>query len=121
MHSNFSRTIVYSISAGGLIMSPKPDVLRIRYGAWLIVAAFVLLAVVLGLALWKFQTADDVTAVVGVVAGIVGTIIGTFLGVHVGSTGKEAAEVGRADAERVARIAMGQLPPPVAAEVMRQL
>jgi hypothetical protein len=104
---------------GGIM--PEADMLRIKYGAWLIVAGFVLLAVVLGLALWKFQTAADVTAVVGVVAGVIGTIIGTFLGVHVGSTGKEVAESGRAEAERVARIAMAHVPPADATAVTSEL
>jgi hypothetical protein len=102
-------------------MPSEADLLRIKYGAWLIGAAFVLLVVVLGLALWKFQSAADVTAVVGVVAGVVGTVIGTFLGVHVGSAGKEAAESGRAEAERVTRIAMAHLSPTDATAVTSEL
>jgi hypothetical protein len=67
---------------------------RIRYGAWLIVAAFALLGVVFGVAVSQFSTASDVTAVVGSVTTVVGTIIGAFFGVQAGAAGKEAAEAG---------------------------
>ena len=72
---------------------------RIRYGAWLIAAAFALLGVVFGVAVSQFSTASDVTAVVGSVTTVVGTIIGAFFGVQAGAAGKEAAEAGRAKAE----------------------
>jgi hypothetical protein len=65
---------------------------RIRYGAGLIVAAFALLGVVVGVAVSQFSTASDVTAVVGSVTTVVGTVIGAFFGVQAGAAGKEAAE-----------------------------
>lgn len=99
----------------------SPELARVKYGALLIGGAFALLAVIFGVAMWRFSTAADVTAVVGAVAGVVGTIVGAFFGVQVGSSGKEAAEAGRAEAERAARAAMAKLPPDDAAEVLSGL
>jgi hypothetical protein len=52
---------------------------------------------------------------------VVGTIIGAFFGVQIGSAGKEAAETGRAHAERAARLALGKLEPQAAEDVVRML
>ena len=101
--------------------APSVDMARIRYGAWLIVAAFALLGVVFGIAVSQFSTASDVTAVVGSVTTVVGTIIGAFFGVQIGSAGKEAAENGRAHAERAARLALGKLEPQAAEDVVQML
>jgi hypothetical protein len=68
---------------------------RVRYGVWLVGAAFVLLGVVFGIAASQFTAASDVAAAVGSVATVIGTIVGAFFGVQVGSSGKEAAEAGR--------------------------
>ena len=101
---------------------------RIRYGAGLIVAAFALLGVVVGVAVSQFSTASDVTAVVGSVTTVVGTVIGAFFGVQAGAAGKEAAEAGRAkaeagraQAENAARVALANLDPAAATEVMKLL
>jgi hypothetical protein len=108
--------------------APSVDMARIRYGAGLIVAAFVLLGVVFGIAVSQFSTASDVTAVVGAVTTVVGTIIGAFFGVQAGASGKEAAEAGRVQAEagrdqaeNAARVALAHLDPAAATEVMKLL
>jgi hypothetical protein len=108
--------------------APSVDMARIRYGAWLIVAAFALLGVVVGVAVSQFSTASDVTAVVGSVTTVVGTIIGAFFGVQAGAAGKEAAEAGRtkaeagqAQAENAARVALAHLDPATATQVMKLL
>ena len=108
--------------------APSVDMARIRYGAGLIVAAFALLGVVVGVAVSQFSTASDVTAVVGSVTTVVGTIIGAFFGVQAGASGKEAAEAGRANAEagrakaeNAARVALANLDPAAATEVMKLL
>jgi hypothetical protein len=108
--------------------APSVDMARIRYGACLIVAAFALLGVVVGVAVSQFSTASDVTAVVGSVTTVVGTIIGAFFGVQAGASGKEAAEAGRANAEagrakaeNAARVALANLDPAAATEVMKLL
>jgi hypothetical protein len=104
----------------------SPDLARIRYGTRLILAAFGLLATVFLVAVWQFTTAADVSAAVGAVAGVVGTIVGAFFGAQIGSSGKETAEAGwaqaengRVQAERAARTALAKLQPDDAAEVMR--
>jgi len=101
--------------------APNADLLRIKYGAWLIASSFLLLGIVFGLAIWQFSAAADVTAVVGSVTTVVGTIIGAFFGVQIGSAGKEAAETGRAHAERAARLALGKLEPQAAEDVVQML
>jgi hypothetical protein len=101
--------------------APNVDMARVRYGAWLVGAAFVVLAVVFGVAVSQFTTAADVTATVGSVATVIGTIIGAFFGVQVGSSGKESAEAGRNNAERAARMALGKLNPADADEIMKAL
>ena len=108
--------------------APSVDLARIRYGAGLIVAAFVLLGIVFGVAVSQISTASDVTAVVGAVTTVVGTIIGAFFGVQAGASGKEAAEAGRAQAEagrtqaeNAARVALAHLDPAAATEVMKLL
>ncbi len=99
--------------------TPSADLVRIQYGAWLIGASFVLLAVVLGVAASRFTAASDVAAVVGSVATVIGTIVGAFFGVQVGSSGKEAAEAGRAHAERATRMALGKLDPNAADDLLK--
>jgi uncharacterized protein YjbI with pentapeptide repeats len=94
---------------------------RVIYGASLTVAAFILLAVVAGIAVWQFSNPVDVIAVIGPVTTVIGTIIGVFFGVQIGSAGKEAAEAGRVRAENAARIALAHLDPAAASEVMRVL
>src|SRR5262245_1476254 len=97
------------------------DMTRIKYGAWLIVAAFVLLGVVFGVAVWRYTHASAVVAVVGSVATVAGTILGAFFGAQVGSAGKEAAEARRAQAERTARLALGKLDPQAAEDLIKKL
>lgn len=108
---NANQTIPPSADAKA---APNVDMARVRYGAWLVGAAIVLLGVIFGIAASQFTAAADVTAAVGSVAIVVGTIIGPFFGVQVGSSGKEAAEAGRNQAERTARMALGKLDPAAA-------
>jgi Na+/H+-dicarboxylate symporter len=65
--------------------------------------------------------AADVTVVVGSVAAVTGMIVGAFFGVQVGSSGKEAAEAGRAKAESTARKALAKMDPHEAADLMGSL
>ena len=98
-----------------------PDETRLRYGALLIGAAFLLLGVVFGIGVSKMTGGADMVAALGSVTTVVGTIIGTFFGVQIGSHGKEAAEVGRSEAEAAARVALGKLEPEDASEVIQHL
>jgi hypothetical protein len=100
---------------------PRADLTRIRYGAWLIAAAFLLLGSVFWVAVSRYPSASDVAAVVGTLPTVTGTILGAFFGAQVGSAGKDAAEAGRRKAERTAQMALGKLDPTIAAEVVRHL
>jgi len=95
------------------------DLARIRYGACLVGAAFVLLGVVFGIAIMQFKTASDVVAVIGSVATVVGTIVAAFFGIQAASSSKAAAEAGRAHAEQTARLALGKLDPQAAEDVLK--
>ena len=95
------------------------DVLRLKLGALIIVAAFFLLGLVFAVSIAHFTTAADVTAVVGSVATVVGTIIGAYFGVQVGAHGKEAATAAREKAEKTTRAALAALPPQDAEHVLR--
>jgi uncharacterized membrane protein YraQ (UPF0718 family) len=97
------------------------DLARIRYGACLIGAAFVLLGVVFSVAIMHFRTASDVVAVVGSVATVVGTIVAAFFGIQAASSSKAAAEAGRAHAEQTARLALSKLDPQAAEDVLKRL
>ena|SRR5215472_1686522 len=97
------------------------DLARIRYGACLIGAAFVLLGAVFGVAIIHFKSASDVVAVVGSVATVVATIVAAFFGIQAASSGKAAAEAGRAHAEQMARLALGKLDPQAAEDLLKKL
>ena len=97
------------------------DLARIRYGACLIGAAFVLLGVVFGIAIMQFKAASDVVAVVGSIATVVGAIVAAFFGIQAASSSKAAAEAGRARAEQTARLALGKLDPQAAEDLLKRL
>ena len=59
-----------------------------------------MVAVVYIVAVVKWNTAADVTTVVGSVTGIIGTLVGVFFGNSVGSAGKDKAEAARNTAEK---------------------
>jgi hypothetical protein len=98
--------------------NPGVEIERIRYGAGLILAAFIFLLVVMVVAIMQFDAAADVTAVVGAVTGVVGTIIGAFFGVQVGSSGKESAENQRNAAQKTAVALAAKLPPSEADDII---
>jgi uncharacterized protein YacL len=68
------------------------ETVRMRYGLWVVVIGLLIVLAVVGLALLKFSTANDITAVVGSVTSVIGTIVGAFFGIHVGAAGKDKAE-----------------------------
>jgi hypothetical protein len=104
-----------------VLSADSADLARIRYGVWLIGAAFLLLGVVFGIGVSKITVGADMVAALGSVTTVVGTIIGTFFGVQIGSHGKEAAEAGRTQAEKAARTALSKLDPSAADDVIRAL
>lgn len=100
---------------------PTVDMIRVKYGACLIGAAFILLALVFGIAVSRFTSAADVAAVVASVATVVGTIIGAFFGIQIGTSGKEAAEAHREQAEKVTRAALSKMSPADADDVLKRI
>ncbi len=100
---------------------PTVDMIRVKYGACLVGGAFILLAVVFGIAVSRFTAAADVAAVVASVATVVGTIIGAFFGIQVGASGKEVAEAKRDQAEKVTRAALSKLSPADADDVLKKV
>ncbi len=86
------------------------ELTRVKYGAGLILAAFVFLIIVLIVALAKFDTVTDVTALVGAFTGVVGTLVGAFFGVQAGAAGKDKAEADRDKANQLAQRALARLP-----------
>jgi len=120
--NNRQQTVLgKSASNAGDSQVTTVDLARIRYGACLIGAAFVLLGVVFGVSIMQFKAASDVVAVVGSVATVVGTIVASFFGIQAAASSKAAAEAGRAHAEQTARLALGKLDPQAAEDVLKRL
>jgi hypothetical protein len=99
----------------------SPDELRIKYGYRAILGGFILVAVVIGVAIWRWNTANDVALVVGLVTSMVGTVIGAFFGIQVGAQGKEEAIAAREQAEAKADVALGALPKDEARQVLQEV
>jgi hypothetical protein len=105
----------------GQVAGPGVDIIRVKYGACLVAGAFILLAVVFAIAVYRFTSAADVAAVVASVATVVGTIIGAFFGIQVGTSGKVVAEAQRDRAETVTRAALSKLSPADADDVLSRI
>ena len=93
------------------------DQLRIRYGLWIILAGFVLVALVSVVSIFKWDDVASVATAIGATTSLVGTVVGSFLGVQVGATGKERAQADLRHVEEVARLALSMLPPEVARQI----
>jgi membrane associated rhomboid family serine protease len=93
------------------------DHLRIRYGLWIILAGFVLVALVSVVSIFKWEDVTSVATAIGATTSLVGTVVGSFLGVQVGAAGKERAQADLRHVEEVARLALSMLPPEVAKQI----
>jgi hypothetical protein len=91
----------------GANQADQADLLRIKYGFWVVIVGFVLVGIIAVAAVSKWTAAGDVTAVIGSVTGVVGTVVGAFFGVHIGSAGKEKAEAARDQASDKAQTFAG--------------
>jgi len=98
-------------SARTTTISEEIDSLRLRYGFWIIIAGFALVAFITIVATFRWVEVTSVATVVGAVASLVGTVVGAFFGVQVGAVGKERAEAARDRSEELARAALSMLPP----------
>jgi uncharacterized membrane protein len=97
------------------------DKIHIKYGFWVIIIGFILVTVIFIVAIFKWQEASDVTAVVGAFTGLVGTVVGAFFGAQIGSAGKEKAEKARKEAEEKAFRIAALLPPEKAKSVINKI
>jgi len=87
------------------------DLVRIRYGFYVVLLGIVALVVIYVVAIWQWTTASDIAAVVGSAGGVIGTIVGAFFGVHIGAVGKERAEEQRDTANSKLQALLGITPP----------
>ena len=96
------------------------DHLRIRYGLWIILAGFLLVALVSVVSIFKWEDVTSVATAIGATTSLVGTVVGSFLGVQVGAAGKERAQADLRHVEEVARLALSMLPPEVARQIREE-
>ena len=93
------------------------DQMRIRYGLWIILAGFLLVASVSVVSIYRWEDVTSVATAIGATTSLVGTVVGSFLGVQEGAAGKERAEADRRRVEEVARLALSMLPPEVTGQI----
>src|SRR3712207_8681890 len=65
------------------------DQLRMKYGLWIILTGFLLVALITAASIYKWNDVTSVATAIGATTSLVGTVVGSFLGVQVGSAGKE--------------------------------
>ena len=97
------------------------DRLRLRYGFWIILTGFALVAFITLLATFRWTEVTSVATVVGAVASLVGTVVGAFFGVQVGAVGKERAEAALERSEDAMKAALSMLPPEAAEQLRAEM
>jgi MFS-type transporter involved in bile tolerance (Atg22 family) len=100
------------------------DQLRMKYGLWIILTGFLLVALITGVtgaSIYKWNDVTSVATAIGATTSLVGTVVGSFLGVQVGSAGKERVEADRVQLEETVRLALSLLPPEVARQVHQEV
>jgi vacuolar-type H+-ATPase subunit I/STV1 len=97
------------------------DRLRLRYGFWIIIIGFALVAFITMVATFRWAEVTSVATVVGAVSSLVGTVVGAFFGVQVGAVGKERAEASRERSEEMTRAALSMLPPESAQQLRSEM
>jgi hypothetical protein len=60
------------------------DPLRLRYGFWIIITGFALVAFITMISIFRWAEVTSVATVVGAVVSLVGTVVGAFFGVQWG-------------------------------------
>jgi hypothetical protein len=93
------------------------DRFRLRYGFWIIITGFALVAIITIISIFRWAEVTSVATVVGAVASLVGTVVGAFFGVQVGGVGKERADAARERSEELTRTALSMLPPEAAEQL----
>jgi hypothetical protein len=102
-------------------MQEQVDQLRIKYGLWIILTGFLLVALITIASIYKWNDVTSVATAIGATTSLVGTVVGSFLGVQVGSAGKERVEADRVQLEETVRLALSLLPPEVAKQVHQEV
>jgi hypothetical protein len=97
------------------------DRLRLKYGFWIIISGFALVAFITIVATFRWSEVTSVATVVGAVASLVGTVVGAFFGVQVGAVGKDRAEASRERSDELARAALSMLPPETAQQLRSEM
>ena len=97
------------------------DQMRLRYGFWIIITGFALVAFITMISIFRWAEVTSVATVVGAVASLVGTVVGAFLGVQVGAVGKERAEAARERSEEGIKAALSMLAPEAAEQLREQM
>lgn len=70
---------------------------RIRYGFWLIIAAFLLIGLISSIVITRWIvikhdiTTTDFTAILGSITGVMGTLVAAFFGIQAASAGRSQA------------------------------
>ena len=81
-----------------------------KYGFIVVILGLVFVLAVFVFAMFKFNSASDVTTTVTSVGGVIGTIVGAFFGLQLGAAGKEKVEQERNNAQRMALMLAGKAP-----------
>src|SRR4028119_737144 len=97
------------------------DQLRMKYRLWIILTGFLLVALITGASIFKWDDVTSVATAIGATTSLVGTVVGSFLGVQVGSAGKERVETDRQRLEDAVRLAMSMLPPEIAKQLQEEM
>jgi predicted membrane channel-forming protein YqfA (hemolysin III family) len=92
-------------------VSDQLDRMRLRYGFWIIMTGFGLVAFITMVSIFTWSEVTSVATVVGAVSSLVGTVVGAFFGVQFGSAGKERAEAARDRSQEIAEVTLSMLPP----------
>ena len=95
--------------------------LRLKYGFWIILTGFALVAFITLISTYRWNEVTSVGTVIGAVTSLVGTVVGAFFGVQVGSAGKERAEAARDRSEEMAKSALSMLPPESAEQLRSEM
>jgi hypothetical protein len=86
------------------------DLMRLRYGFWIIMTGFGLVAFINLVSIFTWSEVTSIPTVVGAVSSLVGTVVGGFFGVQFGSVGKERVEAARDRSQEMAEAVLSMLP-----------
>ena len=101
-------------------MQEQFDQMRIKYGLWIILAGFLLVALITVAYIYKWNDVTSVATAIGATTSLASTVVGSFLGVQVGSAGKERVEADRNNLEEMVRLALSMVPPEVAKQIQEE-